>query len=84
MPAERTDAQRLKHRDEVRERRAEIRRDREFERFCAEAEINPSPSSSLRPEYWRDFQSPYEGLSYPPRAPHWKPHKRARKKDKLP
>ena len=65
MP-ERTDVDRLKHRDYMRARRAgklaEVTRDLDFELFCCDAGLNPSPQSSLNPAFWHTAVSQYEGL----------------------
>lgn len=59
----RTDAQRLAHRDYVRARRSEAKRDAEFAEFCREMRLNPSPPSSLNPDYWRGISLEVENYT---------------------
>ena len=58
----RTDEDRARHAAFVRTRRAELKRDTDFLRFCRDVKINPSAPSSLNPEFWGGFCSLYKGL----------------------
>ena len=59
----RTNAQRLRHAAYCRARRAAITRDLDFEIFCADAGVNPSPQSCLSPVIWDRVTSLWDGLN---------------------